>query len=524
MTAQRNVTHCFDWRTMPFIAIIVAVLAGVPSTIVGQQPVDERFRLAEEHDDVQAKFEPSSRKTDPGRNEELWYGTLEFGIAELRLLVRLTPSGEGFQGILVSLDQDNAEIPVDDVVRDDTRLRLTLKRINAAFEGELNSDGTEATGTWTQLGRKAELVLRHVKEIPKPSQSALRQKRPQTPQPPFPYRSLDVSFESVQDGVSLAGTLTLPADPGQHPGAVLITGSGPQDRDETLLGHKPFHVLADYLTRRGIAVLRYDDRGVGKSSGNHATATTADFADDARAAARFLAQHPDVDSQRIGLIGHSEGALIAALIASSPERTTQPNIAFLVSIAGTGVTGAEILAKQTELVSKAAGATQTEISRSLALQRAIIAAIRKSPRSANLKDVVKRAVETHLAQLPKSERDAVGPKEPIIARAEQWASRWFRFFIDHDPRPNWAQLRCPVLAIWGEYDLQASPDQNLPEIERALMSGGNENYQVIVLPKLNHLLQTAKTGSPAEYNTIEETMAPSALRIINKWIVDVLDK
>jgi hypothetical protein len=280
---------------------------------------------------------------------------------------------------------------------------------------------------------------------------------------------------------------------------ILLTGSGAQNRDEEVFGHKPFLVIADHLTRRGIAVLRYDDRGVGKSTGKFASATSEDFAGDAWAAWQVLAARPEIDAKRIGLLGHSEGGLIAPMLAAA-----HPEVAFVIMVAGPGVPGDQIMLVQATAIMKASGAPEAAITANTDLQQRIFAILREETSMA-------RAAE-RIEAIP------VGSKEASAALVRQSASPWMRFFVLYDPAPALAKVRCPVLALGAEFDLQVLPEQNLPVIEAALKKGGNKDVTVVRLPGLNHLLQPAKTGLPAEYAQIETTIAPAALDTITTWI------
>jgi hypothetical protein len=280
---------------------------------------------------------------------------------------------------------------------------------------------------------------------------------------------------------------------------VLISGSGAQNRDEEIFGHKPFLVLADQLTRNGVAVLRYDDRGVGSSTGDFASATSEDFAGDAWAAWQALSTRPEIDPKRIGLLGHSEGGLIAPMLAAA-----HPEVAFVVIMAGPGVTGERVLLAQAAAIMKASGASDAAIAASADVQKQIFAVLREETSTA-------RIVE-RLTAIP------AGSKEASAALVKQSASPWMRYFVLYDPAPALMKVRCPVLAVAGELDLQALPAQNLPAIGAALIQGGNQNHTVLELPGLNHLFQSARTGLPAEYAQIEETMAPAALDTVTTWI------
>ena len=422
-----------------------------------------------------------------------WEGAIDAMGTRLRIGVAITRQTDGtLTATMDSPDQGAYGLPLSDVTFAGGVLRFALKAANGSFEGTLNAAGSEIAGTWTQAGALP-LTLKKVDKLARPN-------RPQEPKPPFPYRSEDVTVANAAANVTLAGTLTLPEGPGPFPAVVFITGSGPQNRNEELLGHKPFLVLADHLTRRGIAVLRYDDRGTGKSTGDFGAATSEDFAGDALAAWQFLGARRDIDPRRIGLLGHSEGALIAPMLAA---RT--PGIAFVVMLAGPGVTGEQIMLKQAAIIMKANGASDAAIATNTELQTQIFTVLHEETATA-------RIVE-RLSAIP-----VPGPKEASAALVKQSSSPWLRYFALYDPAPAIEKVTCPVLAMGGELDLQVPVDQNLPAIEAALKKGGNKDYSVVRLPGLNHLFQTCKKGTPGEYVQIEETMSPVALDTIATWV------
>jgi pimeloyl-ACP methyl ester carboxylesterase len=421
-----------------------------------------------------------------------WEGALDAGALRLRIGVVVTVQPDGtLTATMDSPDQGAYGLALSDVVFADGVLKFALRRANGTFEGRVNSAGTEIAGTWTQ-GMAMPLVLKKTDKITRPI-------RPQEPKPPFPYVSEDVSIVNTPGKAVLAGTLTQPQGPGPFPAVVLISGSGPQNRDEEIFGHKPFLVLADHLTRRGIAVLRYDDRGVGKSTGTFASATSEDLAGDAWAAWQALAARPGIDPTRIGLLGHSEGGLIAPMLAAA-----HPEIAFVVMVAGPGVIGEQILLAQAAAIMKASGATDAAVAANADLQRQVFAVLKA--------ETSMERIAERIGAIPASS------KEASAALVKQTASPWMRFFVLYDPAPALTKVRCPVLAIAGELDLQVLPKQNLPAIGAALLRGGNQNHTVLELPGLNHLLQPAKTGSPAEYAQIEVTIAPAALDLMTTWI------
>ena len=332
--------------------------------------------------------------------------------------------------------------------------------------------------------------------------------RPQHPEPPYPYIAREVTIEHPLGHV-LAGTLTIPEGPGPFPAAVLITGSGPQDRDETIFNHKPFLVIADYLTRHGIAVLRYDDRGTAGSTGSFTGATTADFATDALAAMRFISTVDGIDRGRIGLIGHSEGGIIAPMVAGLTD-----DVAFMVLLAGTGVPGDELLRVQGELVAKAMGVDEAMIATNRAQQEKLFELIRTGGGSDEL--------EQHVRELARNQLEALGIEgqtldDAVEAQVTQVMSPWMQYFITYDPRPALGRVRCPVLALNGMLDLQVYHDQNLPEIEEAITQGGGD-VTIRRYEGLNHLFQPATTGAVSEYGTIQTTFDEAVLRDIVEWI------
>jgi len=426
-----------------------------------------------------------------------WMGTLSAGAANLRLIFHISNTADGLRATLDSLDQGAKGIAVTSVARDGESLKMELKQIDGAFTGKISADKATIDGTWTQMGHSLPLALTRVKDA-----AALEIKRPQNPVRPLPYREEEVSYENKVQGDTLAGTLTIPQGKGPFTAVLLITGSGPQDRDESLMGHKPFLVLSDWLTRKGIEVLRVDDRGVGKSTGVFQTATTVDFSTDAEAGVAFLKTRPEVNPKRIGLIGHSEGGVIAPMVASR-----NPDVGFIVMLAGSGVPGDQILLEQRTLIAEAGGASKQEAEKDAVAEQAVLALV---------------VTEKDSPELEKDVRDKLAAfvKEPELgAQVKTLTSPWFRYFLAYDPAPALRKVRCPVLALAGSKDLQVPPAQNLPAIRAALQEGGNKNFEVVELPGLNHLFQTAGSGSPTEYGAIEETMSPVALGTISDWIV-----
>ncbi len=431
-----------------------------------------------------------------------WLGTIEApGGIKLRIQLHIERDAAGALSVKMdSLDQNVNGIPVPKATLTDTAFHFEIPAGGINYDGTLNAAKDEITGTFTQGGNAQPLSFKH------PNPGAAELKRPQNPVKPYPYNEEDVSYaNSKAPQVTLAGTLTLPRGTGPFPVALLICGSGPHDRDEALLGHKPFLVISDYLTRHGIAVLRYDKRGVAKSTGSYALATTLDFASDAEASVAYLKTRKEIDPKRIGLIGHSEGGTIAPYVASR-----NPEIAWVVLLAGTGLRGDEILFLQQGLIAKSQGVPDDIITKSHDLNAKLYAAARAEKNPANMNanlDAVMQADDLG-KQMSAAQRSAA---------IQQLNTPWFLEFISYDPAPALMKTKCPVLALNGGNDLQVPPKQDLAAIHKALQDGGNKDFQTIEMPGLNHLFQHSTTGSPSEYGTIEETFSPEALELMTTW-------
>lgn len=430
----------------------------------------------------------------------------------LRVLLDVSRGADGaLTATADSPDQGARGLHVDTIRLDKDQVDFTLA-IGARYQGTLNAAGDTLTGQWKQ---HATLPLEFHRGSATTS-SAAEPRRPQTPRPPLPYRAEEVSYENPAAHVKLAGTFTVPPGDGPFPTVLLLTGSGAQDRDETLLGHKPFLVLADALSRRGIAVLRVDDRGIGGSSGDFSKATSEDFAGDALAGVAWLKTRKEVDARRIGLVGHSEGALVASMAAVRSK-----DVAYLVFLGGPGLPGDRIILRQLADLGRVLGRPEAGIARSLAAERSLLDLVKAEKDPEKLRARARGLLEAHLKQASEPERQQAEAAGGVDAQLAQLSSPWFRFFVNYDPRPTLARVKVPLLALIGEKDLQVSAKENLPEIARALRKGGNTRGITRELPGLNHLLQTAKTGSPAEYAQLEETMSPAALTAIADFILSV---
>lgn len=429
-----------------------------------------------------------------------WAGQLQVGRRSLHLALHITTGPDGTKASVDSIDQSAFGMPVSSISRDGAKVRIEIKAIAGVYDGVLTADEGSMTGTWTQGG--SALPLKYLRQARGTPQAKLV--RPQTPQPPFPYDDEPVSFQSAAAHARLAGVLTMPRGAGPFPAVVLIAGSGPNDRDETIFGHKPFWVLADHLTRAGIAVLRYDKRGIGESGGDYAHATSLDFAADAAAAVAFLRKRRAIDPSKIGLIGHSEGGIVAPIVAEKDSA-----IAFIVLLAGPGLDGEEILKLQGPLVERAAGEPEAKIAETQDLNAQLYAIVKSSATQAQIEARARPILAQAAAK-------AGLPATTLNAQAAAIASNWFRFFLTYDPLPALRKVRCPVLVLAGSKDLQVPPAENLPRLRQALAA--NPAATVEELPGLNHLFQTAKTGALSEYAASEQTLSPVMLDTVTRWI------
>ena len=435
-----------------------------------------------------------------------WHGFLkEF---QLRIVYHITETKTGFTSTMDSPDQGANGIPVTETLFENSVLTMTATNIGATFKGTL-TDGI-IDGNFAQGGMMIPLKLtRDAQEKPTIN-------RPQEPMEPYPYYSEEVSFRNEEVDITLAGTLTLPEKEGKFPVVILITGSGPQDRNEELVGHKPFLVLADHLTRNGIAVLRYDDRGFGQSTGNFESATSADFATDVVSAIAYVKTRKEIELSKIGLVGHSEGGLIAPMVAS-----TSNDVNFIVLLAGPGLRGDRLILKQQELIARAAAAPEEDIRLTKDLNTQVFKMILDSGELDTLRsdliDFMNKAYHNEAKSLVP---EGMTVENFISSQVNVLATPWLVYFVKHDPVPFLEQVDCAVLAMNGAQDLQVPAKENLDLIAQALKRNGNEKGTFIELPGLNHLFQESATGSPSEYSTLEQTFAPLALESISKWILD----
>ncbi|GAB4132772.1 MAG: alpha/beta fold hydrolase [Ignavibacteriales bacterium] len=443
--------------------------------------------------------------------KSFWEGDLKVNSITLKLVIKLYEKDDkSFGGFLDSPNQGATNIPASFVKLTDDSLIVRVDAIAGKYEGKIQKENLTAVGNWSQGGRIFPLEL-------KKTEKAFELKRPQMPIKPYPYNEEEVEFINEKENFTLAGSFTYPKNGSNFPAVIMITGSGRQDRDETLFGHKPFLVIADYLTRNGIAVLRYDDRGAGKSKGIFQGATSEDFAYDALAAIKYLKTRKEVNQKAIGIIGHSEGGLIAPMVANISD-----DVNFIIMLAGPGARGKELLVLQEELLLKANGLAEDEVAKQVKSSAEAYDIVLNEPDSLKAYKLLKEMYEKEIASLSEEERNKPEySKENFEQGVRQILSTWFRFFIKYDPRPALENLTIPVLALNGDKDLQVPSKQNLPIIKDALKSAGNKNYKIVELPGLNHAFQHANTGAVTEYSQIEETFSEEALKIIVDWIKEI---
>jgi len=371
----------------------------------------------------------------------------------------------------------------------------------AIFDGELEDNG-KITGTFRQAGFEGTFHLERVQTQPAEK---------------VPYHEEEVTFKNAD--VTLAGTLTLPESASPYPAVVLISGSGPQNRDEELFGFKIFRVIADHLTRRGIAVLRYDDRGVGGSSAGTSQDTTETFAGDVLAGVNYLKGRSEIDPKRIGLLGHSEGGIIAPLVA-----TQSPDVAFVILMSGPGLTGRQIIMEQQKLILKADGSSDAVIAQKSALQNRVIEAALTGKGWDEVKAELRKEFKAAAESAPASQREAMGDVDKWVetmvkSQTGAMQGAWMKFFLTYDPAPTLEQVRVPVLALFGGKDLQVPAEVNRDAILKALERGGNHDFASRLFPEANHLYQNAQTGSPSEYATLKPEFTPGFLDAISEWVL-----
>ncbi len=434
-----------------------------------------------------------------------WYGEVGRGNNKIQFIFHVTESSEGLETTMDIPRRNLKGIKTQKTTFENNQFHIDGRNFGFQYFGEYLADSAFLKGKFKEGVNEVPLNLTKEK-----AELLEAKKRPQEPSRPYPYRQEKVTFENAIDNITLAGTLTIPQGSGKFPVAILITGSGPQNRDEEIFGHKPFLVIADHLTKLGIAVLRFDDRGVNESTGNFTEATTADFATDVESAIGYLKTRPDIDKKQIGLVGHSEGGIIAPMVAVNTK-----DVAFMVLLAGTGVSGYE-----TSLI-QATTLRAFPVPDEDAYNKFITDALDIA--SAD-KDValVREELTAFYDKSPFFNAMAgTGEQRDQVLKGlvETRTTKWIRYFYNYNPAEVLEQVKCPVLSLNGTKDLQVVADVNQAGIKAALEKGNNKDFQVIALEGLNHMFQTAETGAMNEYDDIEETFSPKALKIMSDWIL-----
>lgn len=441
-----------------------------------------------------------------------WYGLLTVPGAKLHVVFHIVKNGSDYKATMDSPDQKASGIPLDKVSFADNKLTLDYSAANMTYTGTFLPDSNKINGIFHQGPSSFPLILTHDQPVLKTTDTS----RPQDPKD-FPYKREEVAFTNPKAGNQLAGTLTLPSNGKATKIVILITGSGAQDRNEEIVqfNHRPFLVWSDWLTRNGIAVLRYDDRGVGKSTGNAAAGTSADFADDAEAGVNYIKSRPDLKQLSIGLIGHSEGGMIAPMVASRNK-----DVNFIVLLAGPGIPCAELMVRQSEDQMRLSGAADSTVNRSVNTNKQVYAAIQqyKELSAPQLKLKIDSTLYKEFSAYPKAALGNRSVEQLVAQSSANTTSPWFRYFINYKPADYLVKVKCAVLALNGTLDKQVSAEPNLAGIRSALEKGKNKHFEIVPVPGLNHLFQKAVTGSVAEYEQLTETVNPAALNKVSSWI------
>ena len=421
--------------------------------------------------------------------EGYWKGQIDLGGQQLEMAFNIKAAENGYSATLDVPAQGAYDVPVDKTVFQDNHLQLTLSAMGASYSGTLKGEVIE--GEFTQHGMTFPLNLARGEKEAKIA-------RPQDPKPPFNYRAEEVTFRNEKEGFDLAGTLTIPDGDGPFPAVVLVSGSGQQNRDEELMNHRPFWVIADHLTRQGIAVLRYDDRGMGGSGGEVENATSLDFSYDAEAAFDFLRNRKEIKASQVGILGHSEGGIINFMVSAR-----RPEVAFVISLAGPAVNGVELLIAQGEAINRASGMTDEMIAFSSTASRQMYDIIEASND--------RREADSLLRQLVKGWGYGEELTEQTVS---QLTMPWMYYFLKYDPTEAIVKTNCPALLLNGSKDVQVVASQNLPAYEKIITEHAKTNMTLREMPNLNHLFQHCETGSPNEYFTIDETISVEVLEMI----------
>ena len=439
-----------------------------------------------------------------------WHGLLDVG-QKLRLDIHITQETIGFSGKLDSPDQGAKDIPATKVEFSDGVLLFEVKNLGVSYSGTIKND--TVVGTFTQGGFTTKLMLSREAVVVK------KANRPQEPKEPFSYIETEVKFENSIEKFPLAGTLTLPKGDGPFPAVILVSGSGPQDRNEEILGHKPFWIIADYLTTQGFAVLRYDDRGTGKSNGNFNSATSIELATDAESALDFLKSNPLINTDKICIAGHSEGAMIAVMLAAKRK-----DIHSVILLAGPAIPGGELLLKQQCLINKASGFSEKMNKSMQRFNGKIYKIVVEEKTLQTARPIIEKKIRQSLKNTKDKDLNGYSSKEVLIQESvNQLCNPWMFYFIKYDPKSDLEKVNCHVLALNGSKDLQVPPKENLGAMELYIPKS-EKNTVFKELPNLNHLFQECETGNPQEYGIIEQTIQPEVLKILGDWLKSIQSK
>ncbi|TDE13671.1 alpha/beta hydrolase family protein [Dyadobacter psychrotolerans] len=436
----------------------------------------------------------------------IWAGSLKIPGGQVDIIFNISQEANVYQATMDIPAQGAKGIRASSVAQDGKRITINLDAIKVVYAGEMVSDSL-VNGEWQQSGMKLPLNLART------DAAKAGPNRPQTPKSPFPYEAKEVSFENKKSGIKLAGTLTVPRGNGTFPAVILVSGSGPQNRDSEIFGHKSFAVIADYLTRNGIAVLRYDDRGVGQSGGAFSKALTYDFAEDAAAALEYLRAEQKMNPKKVGLIGHSEGGLVGPIVASG---NSSPD--FLVLLAAPAMEIDELMLEQARLIGEKSGASADNLKLQAETNAKAFALLKNGPVTDS---TLKKIEDVFVGQLTALSKGSA-TETAIRQQAKQIMKTfnpWFIGFMNLKPKEYLGKVTGPVLALNGSKDLQVPPKQNLEVMRNILGKNPKVQLTAMELPDLNHLFQTANTGNVSEYGQIEETFSPTALKIISDWIL-----
>ena len=453
-----------------------------------------------------------------------WQGTLDVQGNQIPIVFHIKKdSSDKWKAAFDSPAQHAFDLPCSEVILKDDSIILMMAIINGKYAGLLNADKSQIAGSWFQGAGSLPLTVKKTSD----TATVKEQKRPQTPRPPFPYHSEDVVYTNSDQTIQFGGTLTYPKTDslkelaGHHlyPAVILITGSGQQDRDESIYGHKPFAVIADYLTKQGYVVLRVDDRGIGKTTGIFSEGTSMDFAKDVEAGLNFLEKQPMVNKNKIGLIGHSEGGLIAPIVADERKE-----IKFIILLAGPGIPIIDLMQQQMEAISKSNGETSAKARANGQLMRIVWDESAKNEDSATTIKHIRAKIQSWSKTLDTAtlatfkSQDTTVINQQIIAAMTALNSKWYKYFISFNPQPYLEKLDCKVLALNGSKDVQVIASTNLKGIKQSLQKSKSPEYEVIEIPGLNHLFQSCKTCNPAEYINLEESFSPVALEMMGNWL------